>query len=280
LIPVALVLVALLTVSEARRTFIDLSYAFNNETVLFPGRKSSFNIELEGYSAAGFWVASKGFCTSEHTSTHIDAPYHFNKYGRTLDQIPIEDLIDIPGVMIDMYDKVHHFENGKLNLVVNYALTREDIIQWEKVNGQIPPRAVILVRSGWGSRWPNAAQYTGLEAEDVKPTEAPATEDGPPKSALNFDIKLNYPGFDSTAASFLVTERNCLGVGIDTLSIDVGSSKMFPAHQIFGARNVYMIENVANLHLLPPKGFNLWMLPFKIDQGTGAPIRIVASLTD
>jgi len=286
----AVVLVTLgVTGSEAKRNFIDLSYAFNNETVMFPGRVPSFNIELEGFTAAGFWVASKGFCTSEHTSTHIDAPYHFNKNGRTLDQIPIDDLIDIPGVMIDMYDKVHHYENGRFNLVENYALTREDIIQWEKVNGRIPDRSVVLVRSGWGIRWPDASQYLGLGLENGQNSPPPPPTRPPPRSqssrksegpssTLDFDTKLNFPGFSAGAASYLVTERNCLGVGIDALSIDVGSNKLFPAHQIFAARNVYMIENVANLHLLPPKGFNLWMLPFKIDQGTGAPLRIIASV--
>jgi len=62
--------------------------------------------------------------------SHIDAPYHFNQHGRTLDQIPIEDLIDVPGVMIDVYDKVHHYKGGKLSVLENYALTREDILAY------------------------------------------------------------------------------------------------------------------------------------------------------
>lgn len=52
---VSVIIVTFLTLAEARRTYIDLSYAFNNETVLFPGRKSTFNVEVEGYTAAGFW---------------------------------------------------------------------------------------------------------------------------------------------------------------------------------------------------------------------------------
>jgi len=41
-----------------------------------------------------------------------------------------------------------------------------------------------------------------------------------------------------------------------------------------------MLEMVANLHLLPPTGFNLWVVPFKIDQGTGAPTRVLAKLNN
>jgi len=270
----------MLNAAEGRKGFIDLSYSFNNQTVLFPGRTSTFNVELEGYTADGFWVASKGFCTSEHTSTHIDAPYHFNKNGRTLDQIPLEDLIEIPGVMIDVYDKVHAYDKeGKANIVQNYALSREDILQWEKTNGRIPDRAVVLVRSGWGARWPNKYAYQGIDAptEESTTTATPAPAEDSSKP-LSLEVHLNFPGFSASAASFLVTERNVLGVGIDTLSIDVGSTKVYPAHQVFAARNVYMIENVGNLHLLPARGFKLWMLPFKIDRGTGAPIRVIAKL--
>jgi len=263
-----------ITARGAKNPFIDLTYAFNNETVLFPGRKPSFNVEFEGYTDGGFWVASKGFCISEHTGTHIDAPYHFHKNGRTLDQIPIEDLIDVPGVMIDVYDRVHRFSGGQLSVIENYAVTRDDILRWEKVNGAIPTGSLVLVRTGWGGRWPDKAQYLGLEPTST----TPAPPDEPSK--LDFNVKLSFPGFDATAAKYLAVERQVVGVGIDTLSIDVGSSKVFPAHGIFAARGVYMIENAAYLHLLPPKGFQLWAVPFKVDPGTGAPLRLLARLNE
>jgi len=256
--------------------FVDLTYALNNETVLFPGRVNKFNIEFEGRTANGLWVASKGFCISEHTATHIDAPYHFHEHGMKLDEIPMEDLIDIPGVMIDVYDKVHRFENGALKVVDNYAVSKEDIMNWEKINGKIPNRALVLVRSGWGSRWPDPIAFTGRE-EDTNPKPPPKEGEEP---SLDFSAKLNYPGFAASAAQYLTTERQILGVGIDTLSIDVGTSKAFPAHVIFAARGKYMLEMVANLHLLPPRGFRLWAVPMKVDRGTGAPTRVIANIPD
>ncbi len=65
------------------------------------------------------------FCTL----AHIDAPYHFHKDGRKLDEIPLEDFIDKPGVMIDIYDKVHRVVNGNLTLVENYLLTKQDVLE-------------------------------------------------------------------------------------------------------------------------------------------------------
>jgi len=252
--------------------FIDLTYAFNNETVTWPGRKSTFNVEIEGYTPDGVWIASKGFCTSEHTATHIDAPYHYNPVGRKLDQIPLEDLIDVQGVVIDIYDKVHQYKDGKLSVIENYALKREDVIEWEEKHGKIPPRAIVLIRSGWNLRWGNKKEYLNPKKEvpAADPNKAPE---------ISLDVDLNFPAFSAEAAKFLTTERQVLGVGVDTISIDIGSnSRLFPAHQVFAARNVFMLEMVANLHLLPPTGFNLWAVPFKIDHGTGAPTRVLAKL--
>jgi len=147
----------------------------------------------------------------------------------------------------------------------------------KKVNGKIPARALVLVRSGWGSRWPNAKEFQGLEDSATTTTPKPNNNDAP---SLDFNVKLNFPGFDASAAQYLTTERQIVGVGIDTLSIDVGSSKSFPAHVIFAARGKYMLEMVANLHLLPPKGFRLWAVPMKVDQGTGAPTRVVANIPE
>jgi arylformamidase len=30
---------------------------------------------------------------SEHTGTHIDAPFHFDPQGLTMDQVPVETLL-------------------------------------------------------------------------------------------------------------------------------------------------------------------------------------------
>jgi kynurenine formamidase len=263
-----------------KQPFIDLSYAFNNETVTWPGRTSTFNVEIEGETPDGVWIASRGFCTSEHTATHIDAPYHFHKAGRKLDQIPLEDLIDTPGVMIDIYDKVHRMINGNLTVVENYVLTRQDVQDWERKNGVIKPGSIVLLRTGWGERWPDVKAFRGIHdtpAGKEKPEEKKT--DGEPASVKVGDLGLNFPGYDATAAKYLTVERGVLGVGTDAISIDAGAnSRFFPAHQIFASRSVWMLEMVANLHLLPPRGFNLWVVPFKIDQGTGAPTRVLARI--
>ncbi|CAG7718099.1 unnamed protein product, partial [Allacma fusca] len=185
----------LASLSYSNSNYVDLTYALSNDTVLWPGRQATFNTEIEGRLPDGTWLASKGFCIPEHTSTHIDVPYHFNEFGWTLDKFPIDTFMDLPGVCIDIYDKVHKYEDGKLSAVSNYVITKEDIIEWERKNGVIPPRALVLVRTGWGSRWPNRDEYyglpeelrTGIKKPVVIDTQSQTTDlTGPEASNLNF----------------------------------------------------------------------------------------------
>ena len=67
-------------------------------------------------------------------------------------------------------------------------------------------------------------------------------------------------------------------VGLDTPSIDHGPSRNFVVHQILGAANVPIFENIAELDRLPAKGATIFALPMKIKGGSGAPLRIVALL--
>ena len=44
------------------------------------------------------------FTTAEHGGTHVDAPYHFAKHGKTVEQLRLQDLI-APCYVIDVRAK-------------------------------------------------------------------------------------------------------------------------------------------------------------------------------
>jgi kynurenine formamidase len=141
----------------------------------------------------------------------------------------------------------------------DYRLSAEDIRRWEKRYGRVPAGAIVLMHSGWGKYWGDRKRYFGSdEPDDVS--------------------NLHFPGLAKDAAEFLAKQRRVKAVGIDTPSIDHGPSKDFVAHQILGAANVPIFENVAALDRLPAKGATVFAIPMKIKGGSGAPLRIFAVL--
>lgn len=235
----------------ARGTWVDLSYAFDSTTIYWPTAKP---FALEVVSAqrtpAGFYYAANNMSAAEHGGTHLDSPIHFAEGNWTTDQIPLERLLG-PAVVVDVT------QQAAAN--ADYRVTPDVLEAWERANGPIPDGAIVLFRTGWGSRWPDRARYLGT------------TKTGP--AAVP---QMHFPGIDSAAARWLATERAIDAVGLDTPSIDYGQSTTFDTHQIFSAANIPAFENVANLERLPATGAFVVALPMKIRGGSGGPLRIVA----
>ena len=75
---------------------------------------------------------------SEHIGTHMDAPYHFNPEGWTTEQIPLENLVEVPGVVVDISEKCSKDNCAKLEA--------EDLEKWRAANGEFPERCLVLLR--------------------------------------------------------------------------------------------------------------------------------------
>jgi kynurenine formamidase len=75
-----------------------------------------------------------------------------------------------------------------------------------------------------------------------------------------------------------VKQRRVAALGVDTASIDVGSSKDFRVHRVAAEANVPGLENLANLESLPATGAWVAALPMKIAGGSGGPLRAIAIL--
>jgi kynurenine formamidase len=230
---------------------IDLTYSFDEHTIYWPTFKP---FQLEVVSAAkteaGYWYAANNICLAEHGGTHMDAPIHFAEGKRAADEVPVQQLIG-PAAVIDV-----HAQAAK---DADYRLTVADLEAWEKQHGRIPKGAIVLMLSGWGSRWPDKKTYLGTDQ---------------PGDVAN----LHFPGFSREAAEFLVSQRDIDAIGLDTPSMDYGQSKDFIVHQIINGANKPGLENVANLEKLPAKGATLIALPMKIAKGSGGPVRIIAIL--
>jgi kynurenine formamidase len=229
---------------------VDLTYAFDEHTLYWPNSPGGFELKklAFGPTPGGYFYASNSFCAPEHGGTHLDAPIHFAEHGRTIDQIPPRQLI-APAVVIDV--------TKKTAADADYRLTVDDVKAWEARNGKIPNGAIVLLRTGWGSRYGNRKAYFG--------DDTPGATD-----------KLHFPSFGAESAKLLVNERHAGAIGLDTASIDYGPSKDFIVHQIAMGANVPGLENLANLDRLPERGAWVIALPMKIGGGSGGPLRAVA----
>ena len=231
---------------------VDLTHTLDDKTTIaWPTSPSSFHRETLsfGRTPGGFFYTAGSFQAVEHAGTHLDAPIHFLEGGATVDKIPVERLAG-PAVVIDISKRA---ERDADTLV-----TPKDLTDFEHKHGKIEPGTIVLLRTGWASRWPDKKRYMG----DDTPGDA---------------SRLHFPGLGPDAARALV-DRDIAAVGIDTASIDHGPSRDFATHQVLAAAGVPVFENVASLAELPPRGALVVALPMKIGAGSGAPLRIVAYL--
>ena len=151
----------------------------------------------------------------EHYGTHFDTPAHFIRRGTTGESIEPKQLVG-PLVIIDIAERSSWDPNADITVA--------DLEQWEAQNGRIPPGAFVAMYSNWAKRWPTAAYLN----EDDTGT-------------------YNFPGFGGDAARFLVEERDIIGIGCDSHSLDIGPSNRYPAHfAVLGAGKIG-VENLAGL---------------------------------
>ncbi|XP_022247297.1 uncharacterized protein LOC106463956 [Limulus polyphemus] len=228
---------------------IDLSYVFDESTIYWPAEKRlNLVIRENGTTKDGYWYQIDEFSAATHGGTHLDAPCHFALGSWCVSDIPINHLV-APAVVVDVADKTRGNPD--------YLIQSTDVYKWEEKHGEIPDGSIVLFRTGWGKFWPDVVKYMGTDTND--------------------ESKLHFPGIHPDLAQFLVDNRNIYGVGIDTASQDYGQSKIYKSHQILEAKNIYGLENVANLEKLPPTGAMLYVMPMKLRNASGAPCRIVAT---
>jgi len=238
----------------ANREIVDLTHDYAAETIYWPTEDGfKLDVDFEGMTEKGYYYSAKKFSAPEHGGTHLDAPIHFAKDGKTIDQIPLNKLIG-PAVIIDVSKEALKNQD--------YQISIHDFTNWESSYGKIPNGAIILLHTGFGKYWPDRLKYLGTDKMG--------------KEALN---DLHFPGLHPDAANWLVENRTINAIGLDTQSIDYGKSQFFESHRILCTKDIPFFENVANLDKLPAVGAVIIALPMKIKGGSGAPLRLVAILS-
>ena len=230
---------------------VDLSHSFGADTIFWPtADQFRLHKDADGVTPAGYYYASNSFSMSEHGGTHLDAPVHFAQGHQSVDEIPLQRFFG-PAVVVDV--------TKQSESSADYRVSVEDLTRAES-GGAFTSETIVLLRTGFSRRWPDAAKYLGTAERGA---------DAVPK--------LHFPGLHPDAAKWLVA-KGVRAVGIDTASIDYGQSTLFESHRILYAADLPAFENLTGLERLPVRGAFIVALPMKIADGTGAPLRAVAIL--
>ena len=125
------------------------------------------------------------------------------------------------------------------------SITKTDIQKFEKKHGKIASFSSVIFYTGWQRNLQKKYYFT------------------------------KNPGLSVSAAKYLASKKISL-VGIDSPSIDLGTDSKFSVHQIFAKKGILIVENLANLEKIKSSKFHLVVLPLKLKNATGSPVRAIA----
>lgn len=230
-------------VTDIRAAIVDLTHYLESTSPVWPGNEPFTAEAIKTFANDGFYQQKVTFW--EHTGTHVDAPIHFVEDGITSDAIDISALF-APLAVIDISTRAAEDPDT--------ALTVDDILAYEADYGELPSGALVAMNSGWSSKWIDPEAFVNLDADGVQ----------------------HYPGFHPDAAEFLVTERDIVGIAVDTLSQDPGNSTDFGTHITILGAGKYGIEGINNLAAVDPAGASAYVGAPKWADASGGPSRIIA----
>ena len=221
----------------------DLTHTFSSRLPVFPAFKPMQIRQRFTIARDGFFANEITF--DEHTGTHLDAPVHFIANGGSADRIAVDRLI-APLAVVSIQDRAAKDADAMVAV--------DDLLAWEKRYGRLPAGAFVAMHSGWEAHIGNADRFLNRDAKGT----------------------MHAPGFSEAAARFLVQERDIVGAGVDTLSLDAASAQKFVAHLALLGAGKYGVELMANLARVPPAGATIIVGGPKHEGASGGPVRVLA----
>jgi kynurenine formamidase len=219
---------------------VDLTHTLSESTAVFPGKKPLART-ICCYYESGYRIDD--IVLGSGIGTHMDAPSHFFMDKHGVDRIPLSQCCG-PACVIDLSHGVQ--------LNADYCVSKNDIEDWENIHGRIPVESIVLIRTGWDKNW-----------------------DTPLFCEVDEQGSAHFPGVRADGAQYLLDSKVKL-VGIDTMGIDAGVTAEMDAHKILLGNNIVVVENLANLGVLPATGCTVSLLPMKIKDAPESPVRGLA----
>jgi kynurenine formamidase len=236
----------------AKKRFVDLTHSFAPGIPHWHGfpdeKRETIYWYDKGKGSLGEGFFAETFLLVGQWGTHVDPPAHFIRGLRTVDQIPLQEMV-LPMVVIDVHAEVA--KNA------DYTLSLERVKKWEADHGTIPAGAFVAMRTDWSKRWPDSSAMENKSADGVS----------------------HYPGWTMAALKYLYEERKITASGHETTDTDPGvaaSKDDYSLETYILNTNHYQIELLTNLDQVPETGA-LAIVSFpKPKGGSGFPARVFA----
>jgi kynurenine formamidase len=224
---------------------------YRDHDELAPRALETFGCAIEDLPDGKGWAAEVLTLTT-HAGTHLDAPWHYfptseGKPSKTIDEVPLASCFG-DGVVLDL---TAHGPGERVG--------RDAVQAAVEATGQpLSAGEIVLLRFdgdlafGTGSYW---SEYPGLTAEATawlcdQGIKTMGTD------AVGFDRD-----FDSSKRDF---------------ARDGDASRLWEAHRVGIDREYFHVEKLANLRVLPARGFKVSCFPVRIRGASAAWVRAVA----
>lgn len=198
---------------------------------LNPATGLAYRYDHDGFEATRYELGT------DQLGTQLDPPAHWAPEFPAIDELPATYTLR-PLAVLSIVDQVAR-DPG-------YRLQVADIVAWEAKHGRLPPGSVVMVRSDWSRRWPDAQL-------------ASATR---------------FPGVSLAALKFLHEQRHILLHGHEPLDTDdspnLEGEHWLMHHGFAQAEGVAHLDQVAETGCLLAMGFP------KFRGGLGGYARYVA----
>ena len=227
----------------AYRQIIDLTHPIHPNIPIWPGDPATEFETVSQIEKDGYFL--RKFSMGEHSGTHINAPSSFYTGGASIDSYSPQSLVS-PAIAIDIR------EQSLAN--PDYSLTIDDILNWERQHKLIEPGNLVLLYTGWQAKWDDERAFFNRDDREI----------------------CHFPGFGKAATQFLLEERSIAGIGIDTHGVDPGQDESFAVNKLILEKQRIVLENLANLDLLPAADFTLAIGIIRLLGGSGSPVSVLA----
>ncbi|MBF6149127.1 cyclase family protein [Nocardia nova] len=224
----------------------NLSHPLSAEVVsVFPGDPAPRIDTIATLDDHGFHL--QAVTVGEHTGTHWGAPAHFTAGAATADRLDPGDFV-LPGVRIDISARAEHDRD--------YAVTVDDLLEWQQRHGPFPAEAAVLLRTDWERYW-GTDEFASVDAQG----------------------RMHHPGFSVAAVHWLL-DHGVLGrrgaLGTDAFSPDIGTDDSYQVSKLLYREHRLSLEILAHLGDLPDRDFTVVVGGFVTEGGSGSPASIYA----